>query len=424
MAEHRDLTGSSIHEPKGADTATEGQVYLSDGAGSGAWAITPGTLPVCTVVIEALSDFPTPVSSVITLEADTNYLIGCAVDIADNRLVMASNSIITGVHRNLAVLTSATTGALFSATGVDCRIARMSLNAPNASELINIDGSGTAVCRLDDSISVTHTGVGIMAANVAVLFVDNVIFVGGTDTINCSGVSNGTLVIEAVSLASYSSNGIDLGTSVWSDGAVIGRSTFSGDGGSFGITGAAGGANVAAGNEFGVNGCNFNGSGDPLQTITTQDDGWEFSRNNGIEDTHIDAHGYVVGSALATTLAASTPALINATTWVAHREDHFTASSVGRFTYTGANPITANAQGSVTGESAGTTSTFRITIAVNGVSDISSAGSSEISSSASDSITSFGIFNLVQGDYLELFVENTTSATNFEALDMNFLVSI
>jgi hypothetical protein len=35
--QHSALTGSEVHEPKGAATATSGQVYVSDGSGSGAW---------------------------------------------------------------------------------------------------------------------------------------------------------------------------------------------------------------------------------------------------------------------------------------------------------------------------------------------------------------------------------------------------
>lgn len=37
MSIHKDLTGADLHEPKGADTATSGKVYVSDGAGSGVW---------------------------------------------------------------------------------------------------------------------------------------------------------------------------------------------------------------------------------------------------------------------------------------------------------------------------------------------------------------------------------------------------
>lgn len=37
MPAHKNLTGADLHEPKGADTATSGQIYVADGAGSGAW---------------------------------------------------------------------------------------------------------------------------------------------------------------------------------------------------------------------------------------------------------------------------------------------------------------------------------------------------------------------------------------------------
>jgi hypothetical protein len=47
MAAHSTLTGADLHEPKGADTATSGQVYVFDGAGSG----TPTTIANNNLVI-------------------------------------------------------------------------------------------------------------------------------------------------------------------------------------------------------------------------------------------------------------------------------------------------------------------------------------------------------------------------------------
>lgn len=38
---HKNLTGANLHEPKGADTASDGDVYVSDGAGSGSWHYLP-----------------------------------------------------------------------------------------------------------------------------------------------------------------------------------------------------------------------------------------------------------------------------------------------------------------------------------------------------------------------------------------------
>ena|ERR1043165_2840345 len=37
MTEHRLLTGASLHEPKGVESATNGQVYVANGSGSGVW---------------------------------------------------------------------------------------------------------------------------------------------------------------------------------------------------------------------------------------------------------------------------------------------------------------------------------------------------------------------------------------------------
>jgi len=41
---HSLLTGSDLHEPKGVSTAIAGQVYISDGAGSGSWTDTGATI--------------------------------------------------------------------------------------------------------------------------------------------------------------------------------------------------------------------------------------------------------------------------------------------------------------------------------------------------------------------------------------------
>jgi hypothetical protein len=39
MPLHSALTGADLHEPKGADTASNNTVYVSNGAGSGAWTL-------------------------------------------------------------------------------------------------------------------------------------------------------------------------------------------------------------------------------------------------------------------------------------------------------------------------------------------------------------------------------------------------
>ncbi len=41
---HSTLTGSDLHEPKGVSSATAGQVYISNGSGSGTWTDTGATI--------------------------------------------------------------------------------------------------------------------------------------------------------------------------------------------------------------------------------------------------------------------------------------------------------------------------------------------------------------------------------------------
>lgn len=60
---HNQLTGADLHEPKGVATATVGQVYIADGAGSGDWT----DLGQWTRVVKSAN---TSRSSTTTLTAD------------------------------------------------------------------------------------------------------------------------------------------------------------------------------------------------------------------------------------------------------------------------------------------------------------------------------------------------------------------
>lgn len=63
MALHKDLTGADLHEPKGVSSATSGQVYEADGAGSGVWTtlvIPTGTFYTTTQVFTASGTWTKP----------------------------------------------------------------------------------------------------------------------------------------------------------------------------------------------------------------------------------------------------------------------------------------------------------------------------------------------------------------------------
>lgn len=62
---HASLTGSNLHEPKGADTAVNGTVYVANGAGSGTWQ-SVGT----SAFTGMIADFVAPVAPAGWLELD------------------------------------------------------------------------------------------------------------------------------------------------------------------------------------------------------------------------------------------------------------------------------------------------------------------------------------------------------------------
>ena len=72
--EHKDIPEAGLHEPKGVSTATTGQVYISDGLGSGAWAnsiVNPSNLQVerlLDAVSLAASQEPSATDSPIKIE--------------------------------------------------------------------------------------------------------------------------------------------------------------------------------------------------------------------------------------------------------------------------------------------------------------------------------------------------------------------
>ena len=68
MPLHSALTGTDLHEPKGVAAAAAGKTYLSDGLGSGSWAVPPYTL---TSVIDDVSTastiyIPVPYAGTVT----------------------------------------------------------------------------------------------------------------------------------------------------------------------------------------------------------------------------------------------------------------------------------------------------------------------------------------------------------------------
>lgn len=69
--QHASLTGADLHEPKGASSASSGQVYIADGLGSGVWTTVDSSLVLSSAPASA-SD--TGTAGQIAYDADYFYI--------------------------------------------------------------------------------------------------------------------------------------------------------------------------------------------------------------------------------------------------------------------------------------------------------------------------------------------------------------
>ena len=73
MAEHSTLTGASLHEPKGADTAAIREIFVADGAGSGTWQKSLLSSHGEMVIETSVTATNTSAAADSTLNTDTDY---------------------------------------------------------------------------------------------------------------------------------------------------------------------------------------------------------------------------------------------------------------------------------------------------------------------------------------------------------------
>jgi len=205
---------------------------------------------------------------------------------------------------------------------------------------------------------------------------------------------------------------IDLGTATF-DSISINETNLNYVSGSVFLSGAAGSANINAGGLASVTMSRLKGLGTPLENITSDDTLFAFSQNNVIRNSSSDGLLSMQGNSTATTIAASgTPVLI-AGNWVVGSLGQFSGSTSGRLTYLGVKPVRLPITCSVSvAPTVSTGIAIAAYIAINGSIITASKREGTASAGGPDSITLpwQNIFN--KDDYIEVFVENNTNATD------------
>lgn len=149
MAEHSTLTDPELHEPKGASTASSGDVYVADGAGSGSWT----TLPTKGYyVIAAYANDISQVETVYLAIPKAGTVVRCATVLmgalsgADLGVTVANSAAAT-----MGTITITQSG---SAAGDVNAVAPSSNNTVSTDDFITITGDGAPTSHTEVMMSV------------------------------------------------------------------------------------------------------------------------------------------------------------------------------------------------------------------------------------------------------------------------------
>jgi len=166
---------------------------------------------------------------------------------------------------------------------------------------------------------------------------------------------------------------------------------------------------------------NFSAGGTYLTGVSYTDNKTRFVNSKGIENTAEIGNYYMTANATATTIGAvDTPVKILGTTTANTINQKFTHTD-NRLTYSGAliRDFQVTATASLT---SGNNNVIGLYVAKNGVVIASSEMYSTTSSGGrAESITCQTILELNEDDYVEMYVENTTSVTNITVEYLNVI---
>ena len=415
--EHNVITDPEIHEPKDASTATAGQVYISDGAGSGIWQVSGGNNKV---TVNVKGDFPAPSGGVITLADDTDYIIGAAVSLGTDRIVMGDASSIQG-NAYHSPITYTGTGTMFTGVDATSTFKFLKLQCANGKVFDFDDTVGTTKSIICDTVIIDSCAEFGRFNNMLLTQMINTSCLSATQGVTLVGTGGLIWSFDRFALVSTNASfiGINLGTAQASN-IEFNNLVLVGPSGAIGISGAASNANVPTGVVATVANSDFSGGMTaPLSGITTNDIRWDFRANSAnVADTLPDAMLSLNGNSTETIIGVATTAVLVLGTWTSERSSHFTNTGAGRSTYDGEkdlpSPITISCSVDV---ASGTNKSVRLYVAINGTAVANSGLATLVDSGSPQVLTAIWQESLSVNDFVEVYVANDTDTVNVTVID-------
>lgn len=379
-------------------------------------------LPPTVIYVTAPEDFPTSIFGVINLIENTTYIIAGDVDLAGDRIACAEGSVIAGASPTNSSLTStglAGNPLISSDTSLtlrDFKIHTLASGVP-ALSIDAVANPGSSFEMYGMEFEDVHT--------VGTIKDVGMILVQGTSFEESSGLTlDGTINIAAFFSCMF--NTAPSGTFFNFPATAIVTSRFKILYSSFiigvGETGID--VDVAAtvpAEGFILDSVTFSGGGGYLSTILSSDDKSMFKECTGIPNSSVTGHLYWIENVTATTIATEdVPVKATGTSIAGPNNERFTHTT-GRLTNSSAKTRTFIVAATLSLTS-GNNHVIGVYIADGGtVIPDSKVLTTTSGTGKSENVTCQTIVTLYPGEYVELFVENTTAATNITVSDLSLI---
>lgn len=371
-----------------------------------------------TIQINALTDFPAPVGGLINLDAETQYVVGDDVSIGTNELVLASNTVVSGIESVVVDLNYTGTGDMFTMLNTRNRISNLSISAPNG-RVINHSDNADNIFRMNDcTVDCDRFGTfNSTGTNGSSLRFTNV----SPSSITTSGCTFsgdwGALLWEVSSSRLSAGDFFDLGTATFGS-MVLDLILVNLSAGTNLINGLADSGNIRVGGIGSVSRILITGAGSALSGVTTDDIRWLFRSSASIKDTQEDAMVSLNNNVAETVIATQSVPVKVVGTWVVERKSLFDADTTGRVTFKGERPMTVPVDIVATINSAGgTNKDIEVFLALNGSIIANSGKTNRVSQNDPKGTIVFWQLALVKDDFLEVFIANDSDTVNLVVSD-------
>lgn len=376
------------------------------------------TSPPYQVYVTTAADLPSPVTGVITLLANTEYIIGPGVDLAGSRIVAGANCAIRGVYAELSSLTSTGLGSTVALIQGAVRFQMRDLTIKDVGKALALDTTDGSSPLTLEWRNINFSNVPNMGtiANYANVLISVLGILSGSERLSFEG-SIGTVALDNVFADLTTAPGVDAAlifdTLTITRRIRIERSAFIVPTGATGIRVDVGGDLTIPDEQFILDLVNFAGTGGASAYVdgaNGQTGASLWASCTGIVNTRFSALMTMQGNAIVTTISVvDTPVKVAGAT-VDTTSDGWAVSTSNRVTYTGAATRAHAVDAVVT--TVGVDS-YTVYIAVNGAivdyTGVSIDGSNQGPINAAPMLHLAAVGT---GDYIEVWIENNTDTSD------------